>query len=59
MRDHVPFFSTYNMSIPFELKKAGEVVERFEAGWRPMDVNDVIELKSSCPRGVGACIVKT
>lgn len=44
MRDQVHYYSTYDMSIPFELKKAGEVVEKYKAGWRPGDVNDVIEL---------------
>ena len=44
MRDQVHYYSTYDMSIPFELKKAGEVVEKYKAGWRPVGVNDVIEL---------------
>lgn len=44
MRDQVHYYSTYDMSIPFELKKAGEVVEKYKAGWGPGDVNDVIEL---------------
>ena len=44
MRDQVHFYSTYDMSIPFEIKKAGEVLEKYKAGWRPGDVNEVIEL---------------
>ncbi len=44
MRERVYFYSKYDMSIPFELKKAVDVVEKYTGGWRPSDVNDVIEL---------------
>lgn len=32
------------MSIPFDLKLADAVIEKHKAGWRPGDVNDVLEL---------------
>jgi len=44
MRDQVHYYSANDGSIPFELNKAGEVVEKYKVGCRPEDVNDVIEL---------------
>ena len=44
MRDRVHFFSTYDMSISFYLPMAEEVIKKYQGGWRPTDVNDVIEL---------------
>ena len=44
MKDRVHFFSTYDMSISFYLPMAEEVIKKYLNGWRPTDVNDVIEL---------------
>lgn len=32
------------MSVPFNLQLADAVIEKYRAGWRPGNVNDVIEL---------------
>lgn len=44
MKDRVHYFSTYDMSISFYLPMAEEVIKKYQSGWRPTDVNDVIEL---------------
>lgn len=44
MKDRVQYFSPYDLSVSFELKEADAVVEKYRAGWRPADVNDVLEL---------------
>ena len=44
MREKVNFYSKYDMSIPFNLQRADTVIEKYKAGWRPGDVNDVMEL---------------
>jgi len=44
MKDRVHYFSTYDMSISFYLPMAEEVMKKYQSGWRPTDVNDVIEL---------------
>lgn len=44
MREKVHFYSKYDMSIPFNLQRADTVIEKYKAGWRPGDVNDVMEL---------------
>lgn len=44
MKHRVQFFSTDDMSIPFELKRADAIIDKYKLGWRPADVNDVIEL---------------
>ena len=44
MRNRIQFFSTYDMSISYHLQNAEEVIVKYHNGWRPLDVNDVIEL---------------
>lgn len=44
MREKVHYYSKYDMSIPFNLQRAEAVIEKYKAGWRPEDVNDVMEL---------------
>ena len=44
MRDRVQFFSTNDMSISYHLQNAEEIIAKYHDGWRPMEVNDVIEL---------------
>lgn len=44
MREKVHYYSKFDMSIPFNLQRAEEVVKKYESGWRPEGVNDVIEL---------------
>ena len=44
MRNRIQYFSTYDMSISYYLQNAEEIIERYHKGWRPEDVNDVIEL---------------
>lgn len=44
MADRVRYYSTYDLSIPFELERADKVIARYQEGWRPEGVNDVIEL---------------
>lgn len=44
MKDRVQFFSIYDMSIPHYFERAEGVVQQYQDGWRPDDINDVIEL---------------
>lgn len=44
MPDRVRYYSTYDMSIPFELERADKVIGIYQEGWRPEGINDVIEL---------------
>lgn len=44
MRDRIQFFSTYDMSISHYLQQAEEVIAKYSSGWRPNEINDVIEL---------------
>lgn len=44
MREKVHYYSKYDMSIPFNLQRADAVIEKYKAGWRPENVNDVMEL---------------
>ncbi len=44
MRNRIQYFSTYDMSISYYLQNAEEIIEKYNKGWRPEDVNDVIEL---------------
>lgn len=46
MKNRVQFYSPNDMSIPFQLKRANAVVEKYKLGWRPTNVNDIIELYS-------------
>lgn len=44
MREKVHYYSKYDMSIPFNLQRADAVIGKYKAGWKPGDVNDVMEL---------------
>lgn len=44
MRNRIQYFSTYDMSVSYYLQNAEEIIEKYHKGWRPEDVNDVIEL---------------
>ena len=44
MRNRIQYFSTYDMSISYYLQNAEEIIEKYHKGWKPEDVNDVIEL---------------
>lgn len=44
MKDRIHFFSTYDMSISHYLQQAEEVIAKYSRGWRPNEINDVIEL---------------
>ena len=44
MRDRILYFSNYDMSMSYYLQYAEEVISRYHNGWRPDDINDVIEL---------------
>lgn len=44
MRNRIQYFSTYDMSISYYLQNAEEIIARYHDGWRPDEVNDVIEL---------------
>lgn len=44
MKNRVQFYSPYDMSTPFQLQRADTVIENYKLGWRPADVNDIIEL---------------
>ena len=44
MRDRVHYFSKYNMSGSFYWERAANVIYNYQAGWRPEDINDVVEL---------------
>ena len=44
MRNRIHFFSTYDLSIYYYLQNAEQIIEKYHNGWRPVDVNDVIEL---------------
>lgn len=44
MRDRVQYFSNYDMSISYYLQNAEEAISKYHLGWRPSDINDVIEL---------------
>lgn len=44
MLNRAHFYSTYDMSIPFNLERADAVVKQYKAGNRPTNINDVIEL---------------
>ena len=44
MRDRIQYYSNYDMSISYYLQNAEDTISRFHAGWRPDEINDVIEL---------------
>ena len=44
MRDRVHYFSKFNMSGSFYWERAANVIYNYQAGWRPEDINDVVEL---------------
>ena len=44
MRDRVQYFSNYDMSISYYLQNAEEIISKYHSGWRPDEINDVIEL---------------
>lgn len=44
MRNRVQFFSNYDLSISYYLQNAEEIIKKYHDGWRPTEVNDVIEL---------------
>lgn len=44
MRNRIQFFSTYDMSISYYLQNAEEIILKYHEGWRPIEVNDVIEI---------------
>lgn len=44
MRDRIHYFSTYDMSISYYLQNAEEIIAKYHEGWRPTEVNDVIEI---------------
>ena len=44
MRNRIQYFSTYDMSISYYLQNAEEIIVKYHKGWRPEEVNDVIEL---------------
>lgn len=44
MRDRVQYFSNYNMSFSYYLQNAEETISKYHAGWRPDEINDIIEL---------------
>jgi len=44
MEERCHFYSTYDMSIPFSLKRADGIINSYKKGWRPESVDDVIEL---------------
>lgn len=48
MRNRIQYFSTYDMSISYYLQNAEGIIEKYHKGWRPEDVNDVIELYNIC-----------
>lgn len=44
MKNRIQYFSTYDMSISYYLQNAEEIIVKYHKGWRPEEVNDVIEL---------------
>lgn len=44
MEERCHFYSNYDMSIPFSLKRADVIIANYKEGWRPESVDDVIEL---------------
>lgn len=44
MQERVHYYSPYDMSIPFNWRRADVVIENYKNGWRPQDVCDVVEL---------------
>ena len=44
MRNRIQYFSTYDMSISYYLQNAEEIIAKYHNGWRPIEINDVIEL---------------
>lgn len=44
MRDRVQYFSNSDMSISYYLQNAEETISKYHSGWRPDEINDVIEL---------------
>ena len=44
MRNRVQYFTNYDMSISYYLQNAEEIIKKYHDGWRPTEVNDVIEL---------------
>ena len=44
MKEKVHFYSTYDMSIPFNLEQADIVINKYKSGNCPKNVNDVIQL---------------
>lgn len=51
MRNRVQYFSNYDMSISYYLQNAEEIIKKYHDGWRPTEVNDVIECKQSFRSG--------
>ena len=43
MRNRVQYFSNYDMSISYYLQNAEDTISKYHTGWRPDDINDVIE----------------
>ena len=44
MKDRVRFFSIYDMSIPHYFDRVESIVRQYQSGWRPDEVNDIVEL---------------
>ena len=44
MKDRVRFFSIYDMSIPNYFDRVESIVRQYQSGWRPDEVNDIVEL---------------
>lgn len=44
MIERCHFYSIHDMSIPFNLDRADDVIKKYKNGWRPENVDDVIEL---------------
>lgn len=44
MRNRVQYFSNYDMSISYYLQNAEDTISKYHEGWRPDEINDVIEL---------------
>ena len=44
IQERVHYYSPYDMSIPFNWRRADVVIDNYKNGWRPQDVCDVVEL---------------
>ena len=42
--DRAHFFSTYDMSIPFNLERADAFIKKYKKGWCVKDINSIIEM---------------